>query len=330
MSDVYMPGVKSRFNTENLVEGLMRVERIPRERVSKEVENLQVQKTYWQDLGRRMSSLRESARTFVSFQNPFNDRLVMSGDESVLTGTATREAAEQEKNFTVKQTAQADRFLSRSLDDDYKIEAGNYVFTVGKDEVALTFRGGTLREFTEALNRRGRDKIQAGVVAVQRGSKSLLIESKVTGAENRLGFAGDAEKLALSIGLIERLDDSRRSIALTGETVTTDGQSAEVSGDTVTVYAGGQAAILLDPSVQTAPNLVLTFEAATEVLSEEDTPLPQPSPDLSAAEPDSAVLEDIAVEDGGGETNDSVAAVPEAPPLPVRVDDLEVITLKFT
>ncbi|MDR0386730.1 MAG: flagellar filament capping protein FliD, partial [Treponema sp.] len=39
---------------------------------------------------------------------------------------------------------------------------------------------------------------------------------------------------------------------------------------------------------------------------------------------------DIAVEDGGGETNDSVAAVPEAPPLPVRVDDLEVITLKFT
>jgi flagellar hook-associated protein 2 len=335
MSDVYMPGVKSRFNTENLVEGLMRVERIPRERVSKDVENLQVQKTYWQELGRRMSALRESARTFVSFQNPFNDRIITSGDGSVLTGTATREAAEQERTFTVKQMAQADRFLSRPLEDDYKIEAGNYVFTVGEDEVALNFRGGGLREFTDALNRRGRDKIQAGIITVQRGSKSLLIESRVTGAENRLGFAGDAEKLALSIGMVERLNDSRRSIALTGETVTTDGQSAEVSGDTVKVYAGGQAAILLDPAVQTAPNLVFTFEAATEILPEQDIPLPQPPPDLSVAEPDSTGYGDISVENGDAENNDnndSFAVIPEAPspPLPSRVDDLEVITLKFT
>jgi flagellar hook-associated protein 2 len=335
MSDVYIPGVKSRFNTENLVEGLMRVERIPRERVGKDVENLQVQKTYWQELGRRMSGLRESARTFVSFQNPFNDRIITSGDESILTGTATREAAEQERNFTVKQTAQADRFLSRPLEDGYKIEAGNYVFTVGKDEVALNFRGGTLREFTEALNRRGRDKIQADVVSVQRGSKSLLIESRVTGAENRLGFAEDAEKLALATGMAERLNDSRRNIALTRETVTTDGQSAEVSGDTVKVYAGGQAAILLDPAVQTAPNLVFTFEAATELLPEQDIPLPQPSPDLSIAEPDSAIYGDLAVESDSAENddaNDSIADVPEAPspPLPSRVDDLEVVTLKFT
>ncbi|MDR0759835.1 MAG: flagellar filament capping protein FliD [Treponema sp.] len=316
MSDVYMPGVKSRFNSENLVEGLMRIERIPRERVGKGIETLQAQKTYWQELGRKVSALRESARSFVSFQNPFNDRIVTSGDESVLIGTATREAVNQTRDFTVKQTAQADRFLSQPLEDNYRVEAGSYTFTVGKDEVSLNFRGGSLREFADALNRRGRDKIQASVIPIQRGSKSLLIESKVTGAENRLVFSGAAENLPLSAGMIERPveqpKDLPRNIALTGETLITDGQSAEVSGDTLKVYAGGQAAIPLDPAVRTAPNLVLAFEAATEILSEQDIP-----------EPDVAVDGDLAAETEGSETGDS-------PPLPFQVDDLEVIALKFT
>jgi flagellar hook-associated protein 2 len=330
MSDVYIPGVKSRFNTENLVEDLMRVERIPRNRVEKDVENLQSQKTYWQELGRRMSTLRESARALFSFQNPFIDRIVTSGDESALTGTAVRDAVEQGRNFTVKQMAQADRFLSRPLEDDYRVEAGNYTFTVGKDEVSFNFRGGTLPEFADALNRRGRDKIQAGVITVQRGFKSLLIESRVTGAENRLGFAGDAEKLALSTGMIEGSGDSRRNIAVTLETVTTDGQSAEVSDGVVKIYAGGQAAIPLDPAVRTAPNLVLTFEAATEILPEENTPPPSPGPSL--AEADSADGGGISAEDDAPENGGSSAAAPEAAPLPLpsRVDDPEVITLKFT
>jgi len=55
--------------------------------------------------------MRESARFLYSFQNPFNDRLALSADESVITASATREAAEQSYRFTVKQTAQADRFL---------------------------------------------------------------------------------------------------------------------------------------------------------------------------------------------------------------------------
>jgi flagellar hook-associated protein 2 len=90
---------------------------------------------------------------------------------------------------------------------------------VGKDEVSLSFRGGTLREFADALNRRGRDKIQAGLIRVEQGSTSLLIESKITGAENRLGFSGDAEKLALSTGMVERVNDSRRDIVLDSGTL---------------------------------------------------------------------------------------------------------------
>jgi flagellar hook-associated protein 2 len=121
MSDVYIPGVKSRFNTEKIIEDLMKVERIPKDRAEKNVDRLTIEKGYWQDVGRRMSALRDSARSLYSFQNPFNDRIVSSSDEWAITGTATREAVEQERFFTVKQTAQADRFLSTPLDDKFKV-----------------------------------------------------------------------------------------------------------------------------------------------------------------------------------------------------------------
>jgi flagellar hook-associated protein 2 len=79
---------------------------------------------------------------------------------------------------------------------------------VGNEEISFDFRGGTLREFTEALNRRGRDMIQASLIAVRPGTNSLLIESRVTGAENRLNFAASAITLGQEIGMIEPVNYS--------------------------------------------------------------------------------------------------------------------------
>ncbi|MDR2516779.1 MAG: hypothetical protein LBC88_05290 [Spirochaetaceae bacterium] len=166
MSDIYVPGVRSRFNTERMIEDLMRVERVPLDRVQRGTEQLQNQKTWWQDAGRRMSTLRDSARFLFSFQNPFSERVVRSGDDAIITGTATREALEQERTFQVRQIARADRFLSKPLDENFQVGAGNYTLTVGEQEVNFNFRGGTVREFTEALNRRGRNTIQASVINV--------------------------------------------------------------------------------------------------------------------------------------------------------------------
>ncbi|MDR2370673.1 MAG: flagellar hook protein, partial [Treponema sp.] len=99
MSDIYVPGVKSRFNTEKLIEDLMKVERAPRDRVEKNVESLETSKGYWQEVGRRISSLRDSSQQLYSFQNPFNERRASSQDESVITASATREAAERDYRF---------------------------------------------------------------------------------------------------------------------------------------------------------------------------------------------------------------------------------------
>jgi flagellar hook-associated protein 2 len=202
VADIYVPGVHSRFDTDKIIDGLMQVERIPRNRVEENVTAFESQKTYWQDLGRRMSSMRESARALYSFQNPFNERLAVSDDTSVLTASANREASETEHFFTVKQIAEADRFISLPLDPAYKVAAGEYRFTAGTSDVSFTFRGGSVTEFADMLNRRGSGKIQGRVVNVDKTSKALLIESVQTGASSRLGFSGNALALALDLGIL--------------------------------------------------------------------------------------------------------------------------------
>ena len=251
MSDVYIPGIKSRFNSEKVIEDLMKLERVPKQRAENTIERLETERGYWQDIGRRTSSLRDSARQLFSFQNPFSDRIVRSADEMVITGVAVRDATEQERTFTVKQVAQADRFLSAPLEDNFRVESGTYSFTVGKEVISFDFRGGTLKEFTDALNRRGRDKLQSSLVTVKPGTKSLLIESKVTGEENRLVFGGAALALGETTGMTGRVNDSR--VDFTDEAVTVDSLS--------------NLSIPINFEVPSSGNWVLKFETSTKINS---------------------------------------------------------------
>ncbi|MDR1177590.1 MAG: flagellar filament capping protein FliD [Spirochaetaceae bacterium] len=332
MSDIYIPGVKSRFNTEQLVEDLMRVERVPRDRAQVHIEALREEKTYWQDIGRRLTSLRESSRLLYSFQNPFNDRVVRSSDASVLTGTATREASEQERSFIVKQVAQADRFLSSPLEENHRVPEGSYSFSVGDESISFNFRGGSLRDFAEALNRRGRDKIKASLITVQPGTRSLLVESLVSGAANRLGFSGAAETLALETGMIQKVQDIHREVSLNGESLRRPSGGAlsravSIQEGSLEVNAGGDARISLGGGLVAGGNLVLGFETSTRVKTDEAFTAASPPPGPSIPPAGSISYGGIVIENEPGE----VPLPPWTPPeAPRRVDDMAALSLVFS
>lgn len=329
MSDVFIPGVQSRFNSDKAIEALMNLERIPRDRVERNIDNLQVQKTYWQEVGTRIIALRDSARFLYSFQNPFNERLAQSGDSAVITAAATREALEQNYSFTVKQVASADRFLSRPLDEKMKIDAGNYAFTVGNEEISINFRGGTLKDFVEAINRRGRDKIGASLLAVQSGTKSLLIESKVTGSENRLSFSGDSVNLVQQLGMMEVANDSQRTLTIAENTVQKSGDNAAhitINDGILQVTPRSSAAIPLNMTAGADSPLMLKLETKTRVETEDLFNIPQapPGPSVPAG---SVTYGGITIEN-----DPSTAPMPEwtPPPPPVRVDNMTVLSVIFS
>ena len=310
MSEIFVPGIRSRFNTEQLVEDIMRVERIPRDRVEQNVDSLQAQRAHWQELGRRLTAVRDSARFLFSHQNPFNDRFAASSDGSVISATATRQAAEQSHTFTVRQVAQADRFISPPLDERMRIEAGSYTFSVGEENINIDFRGGTLREFVDAINRRGRDRIGASLIAVQSGTRSLVLESRVTGAENRLGFHNDAAALALSIGMMEQGNDSRKTIQ--------DGHFE--------VGARSSASLPIGIHLSADSPVILRLETSTRVENAGFTLVPQPPP--------GPTVPAGSVTFGGVTIQNAPSAVPlpawTPPPAPQRVDNMAVLSLTFS
>ena len=124
MSDIIIPGVTSKINSEKIIEGLMKVERIPLDRLEKQNEENREKKQIWQDLNRKLAVFRDSSRKLYSFQNPFEDKTVISSDQSIISASAGRGAAIENRELKILETAKADKFASGLVDRNKKIDAG--------------------------------------------------------------------------------------------------------------------------------------------------------------------------------------------------------------
>lgn len=328
MSDLSIPGVTSKYDTQKLVEDLMKVERIPKTRAEGELKALEKRSTVWQDLNTKMARMRDSSRTLFSFRNPFTERVGASSDEAVLSATATRDAIIESRSIQVKRTATADRFLSEPQSPDFKVGAGTYTFGVGDKSVSFKYSGGSLSDFADALNRRGKDILRAQVISVEKGKNSLLVESLATGSSKRLSFSDEAQALALKTGMMERASSSERKAALEPAAIkpaagkALDPAAVAAAGGVLTVKAGGSASIPFSSPVQAqGSNMVLEFEYRTIVRSTNQS-VAAPPPGPSLPDPGAIEFQGIRIE------SDPLAApLPpwKAPPEPVRVDDLDMV-----
>jgi flagellar hook-associated protein 2 len=323
MSDISIPGTGTdKYGTQKLIEALMKAERVPRDKAADQIKSLETQRSVWIDFNQRLSVLRTGAQGLYSFKNPFDERVAKSSDEETLAAVATRAALEQTRTILVKKAAAADRFLSAELPKDYKVPAGAYAFTVGDKRVELRFSGGSLQEFADALTRKGGELIRAQVVSVKSDTRSLVVESLKTGAAFRLGFEGDAVKLALEAKIVERVQTTKQELdpkkAAAWERPLPQGALA--SG-TLALAAGGEAKLAFSPPVKTA-GMVLEVEYRVSRLPEGVKAAPPTGPSLS--EVGSATFGGVTVT---GEP--AATALPEwtPPPSPPLVQDLSMASV---
>jgi len=202
MAGLNIPGVTDQYKTNETIEKLMQIERIPLTREQKQLESYKADKEAWREISTSLSSLRDSTKTLYSFENPFNNKITTSTDENAVTAEAGRNAQIQSFKIDVIQPAAADRFLTDELDRNFKVPAGLYTYKVGDKQLSMNWKGGTLKDFSDAVNRRGNGIVKSMVIGASAGKKTLLLESLVTGKENRLLFENDAEKFAVETGMI--------------------------------------------------------------------------------------------------------------------------------
>jgi len=205
LSDISIPGVTaSKYKTDELIKGLMKVERIPRDRSEEDLKTYKKQQSAWRVVNQHSSALRDTARSLYSFNNPFTEKIASSTNERAISASATREARDQSFKVSVSQVAAADSFLSAPVPKDGKVAKGTYSFSVGDKSVSFSWKGGSWREFTDSLNRRSEGLLRASIIQVATDTQSILIESQKTGAKQRLVFADDALAFALDTGFIRK------------------------------------------------------------------------------------------------------------------------------
>lgn len=205
MAGINIPGVTNQYNTNETVEKLMQIERIPLTREQKTLDSYKAQQDAWRSVNRKMTELRDSVKTLYSFDNPFNNKITSSTEEYAITADATRKATYESFKVDVIQPATADRFLTSELDSDTKVPAGTYTYKINDKSITMRWKGGSLQDFSNALNRRGGELLKTRVIGASKGKKTLSIESQKTGSENRLTFEDDAKTFAESSGMIIRI-----------------------------------------------------------------------------------------------------------------------------
>lgn len=215
MPGLNIPGVTDKYNTNDTVEKLMKVERVPLTREQDTLKTYQAQQNAWRDVNRKLTEFRDSVKTLYSYENPFNNKLASSSDEYAITADANRGAQYQSFKVNVIQPASADRFLSSELPDNTKVPAGTYTFRVADKSVSFNWKGGSLTDFSKALNKRGGDLINSLVIGSGAGTKTILIESKKTGEANRLTFEDAAKTFAIETGMIRPVKSDAASFGKT-------------------------------------------------------------------------------------------------------------------
>ena len=275
MSDITIPGVNSGLNTDSIVSKLMELERIPLNRKEEERDSYKSEKNIWQDLSRDLTKLQDTAKALYGADNPFNERVVESSNEKVLSAIAERGALEQEKEITVVKKASSDRFLSDSIDNDFKAPSGTYKFSVGDEEISFNFRGGSINRLADRINSRGRDLLRAQVIKDTPDTTVILIESTKEGLENKLDFKeGTALDFAVASGLLRRVDSSLRLIPATPSEGST-GVSETEDGKTL-LAPGAAGSFAVTPPVSDNGKLLVEFEVQVHDLEEGVWTPPEP------------------------------------------------------
>jgi len=330
MSDFSIPGVTSKYNTSEIIDKLIEVERIPLTRMEDEVDTFKEQKSVWLSLNRKISTFRDNSRELYGFQNPFNSKIAESSDTGILTANATRTALEEKKKIIVKQTAEADRFLSRPLDKDFRAEKGLYRFKVGDKEVKFNFSGGSLNELTALINKRGADLIRASVVADSAKSQVMAIEGLKTGLKNPLSLHDQALEFGITAGFIKKSGLAEQNITLDRYTITPwllplDETMYTLQEGALTLKPGTEMKIPVKLAGPVTEGMVLELQIKTEIIPEEETgPTAPPSgPHIPAA--GSIEYQGITIQN---DPSQAVLPTWEKPEMPVKIDDLQVIFLE--
>lgn len=205
MSNIYVPGLGDKYQTKEMVDRLMEVERAKLTKLEKQEEVIRIEKNAWFKVNNVLSSLNTASKTLYGFRSPFSDKVVESSHPHIVTATATRSAVPDLKQIQVKKIAQAIRIASDNIKSDYHVKEGMYKINLGEQELKLYYSGGSIQDFVKQINSKFKGTLKASVTRSTPETVKVIFESLKTGKQNQISFTGDLMKeLALDTGMAKQ------------------------------------------------------------------------------------------------------------------------------
>jgi flagellar hook-associated protein 2 len=329
MSDISIPGVNSKYGTDKMIEGLMDVERIPLRRLEDQKETYEDQKKIWRDINLALSRFKDSSRELFGFQNPFQEHIAESSDETIVSASASRDASNEIVKIRVDQVASSDRFLSSPLPDDFRVPDGTYSFRIGENDVSFRFRENRLLTFIDAVNKRSKGLIKARLINDTSDTVVFMLESTKTGSSNKLILSDDSIELGLSTGLIRTVHQNTGTVDLSTDSILSRQSAGKediytVLNNSLTLEPESEIKIPFSPIVDMKENLILEYDIQIINLDKEEyIPKAKPGgPEINSS--GSTDFEGIRIDNSPSRVN-----LPEwtQPPPPVIRDSMNIMYL---
>ncbi len=209
-SKVYvpLPGMKEKFDTEDVIQKLLYVKQLPIEKKKLEIEDYKIENEIIKDIVKYLRNLDDKSKRLYDYQTPFKEMQGISPDENIIEIFASRKAKKQDYKIKINEIAKPDSFMSDPVEKNKILPPSEFTIKIGKDEIKITFKGGTIYNLYEILKNAAPEILETRIVNDTPTTAILVISGKNTGAENKITFSGKLDTL-LNIGILKKSDEKK-------------------------------------------------------------------------------------------------------------------------
>lgn len=261
MAGIQLSGLISGFDTQSLISLLMEKEIKPLELMEEKRDRLVSVQDAWNDVNTRLNNLRNSL-TQLKLSTTFNNKVVASSDDNVLTATADTSATASRHQVKVNQLADYKRYASLSasaLTDDTNATSSTALGLAGSFQI--TAAGGTAEESLIVITTADTLKsISDKINQADAGVEATIVDGRLLIKSNTMGTAGDFaittgdqpdannETILNKLGLTAPITEAQDAeIVYQGLTITRSSNSVDnlISGVTLNLVSESATSITL-------------------------------------------------------------------------------------
>ncbi|MCX8029535.1 MAG: flagellar filament capping protein FliD [Brevinematales bacterium] len=191
------------MNTDEMIDKLVEVESQKGEKYQQEISNQTIRKAILNFVEYNLRELRDTAKSIYDYRSPFQSRIGLSSDESIVQILPNRGADIGENEIRVEKIAKSDVFVSDILPIGTELRPFKITISVFDKQVNVEFQGGKLQDLAKVINEKAKDIVSAFVIKVDNDNEVLRIEGKKTGKNGKVFITGELSEL-VRIGLLTR------------------------------------------------------------------------------------------------------------------------------